>query len=82
MSINYSTIQVSKKAREYALILIDFYALSDTHQLGFWLGIPLGSDYIALAIYAEKCLKEGTVKCPQDVAELAIEEVPKDWYFI
>lgn len=82
MSINYSTIQVSKKAKEYAVSIINFEEIPDTHQLGFWLGIPIESDYIALAVYAEYCLQNGWVNTPNEIVDLLKKELPNGWYFL
>lgn len=82
MQIKTSTIQVSKKAKEYALNIIDFHGMPNTHKLGFWLGIPLESDYIALAVYVDQCLKNDMVTSPYGVVELLRDELPAGWHFL
>lgn len=79
---NYSQIQISKKAKEFAVAIINFEEIPDTQQLGFWLGILVESDYVALAIYAEHCLKNDWVKAPYEVVNLLKKELPNEWYFL
>lgn len=79
MTNNYSKIHVSQTAKEYALNIIAWLEIPDTNQLGFWLGIPLESDYVVLAIYADKCLQDKTVSSPSDVVELLRKEIPTGW---
>lgn len=80
MSLNYSTIQVSQEAKEFAKSIIDWYELEDTELLGFWLGIAVNSDYIVLAIYAESCLADDNTLSPFDVTELIRQKVPNNYF--
>lgn len=80
MSVNYASIKVSQQARLYAKSIIDFYELPNTQKLGFWLGIPVACDHIALAIYADSLLGRVKISCANDVMEKMREEVPE--YFL
>lgn len=51
--------------------------MPDTQQLGFWFGIPVASDYVVLAIYAERIMMGTQIDCPDDMMNKMCEEVPE-----